>query len=317
MSSGPRISAVIPVIEVSTYARRCIDALLAFDGIEVVLVPDSCPADLDPRIVCIPSGAANTSRKRQVGLEGASAPYVALIDDDALPAEGWPDAAIAVLEADPSIGAVAGPTLTPPDEPELGELSFRIFASPLVTGPQRWRYAQVSARDVDDAPSVNMVMRRSDAEAIRFDTPWAFGEDTVVCERLLKRGLRIRYIPDLVVLHSRRPLWRAHLRQLYRWSRRRGAFARAGGINSRRPAYFAPTLLTAGIVSRPLLPTALRPLWNASAAFYLAVCAIAGRDRRPGRWWRISLGIIATHLAYGVGFALSLAGFPLPEDRAK
>ena len=58
-----------------------------------------------------------------------------------------------------------------------------------------------------------MIMRRTDAEAIRLDTPWAFGEDTVVCERLLKRGMRIRYIPDLVVLHSRRPLWRGHLRR--------------------------------------------------------------------------------------------------------
>ncbi|WP_354699846.1 hypothetical protein DSM112329_00104 [Paraconexibacter sp. AEG42_29] len=317
MSSAPapRISAIVPLIALNDYGRRCIEALLRHDGVEVVLIPDERPDDLDPRVVCVPSGTANTSVKRQLGVEAARGEYVALIDDDALPAGGWPEVAITTL-ADPTIGAVAGPSLTPDDEPFLGQLSFRVFASPLVSGPHRWRYSQVAARDVDDAPSVNLVMRRADALAVRLDTPWAFGEDTVLCERIIRQGWRIRYTPELVVLHSRRPLWRGHLRQLYRWSRRRGAFARAGGLNSLQPSYFAPTALLLGVLSRPVLPRPLRPLWTLGATGYVATCVAAGYDRRPARWWRIAGGIMATHVVYGVGFALSMLGRRLPEEDA-
>ncbi len=271
---------------------------------------------LERQRTVVPSGpGANTSQKRQLGLEASSGTYVALIDDDAMPDEGWPEAALAVLDAEPDVGAVAGPSLTPPDEPVLGQISFRLYASPLISGPHRWRYAQVPARDVDDAPSVNLFLRRDEALALRLDTPWAFGEDTVLCERVLHSGKRIRYIPDVVVLHSRRPLWKGHLRQLFRWSRRRGAFARAGGVNSLVPSYFAPTALVLGLVSRPFLPRRLRPLWAIGTGLYALVCVVAGYDRRPGWWWRTSLGIAATHVTYGIGFALSMLGRPLPEAR--
>ena len=314
-TSPPRVSAIVPTIALNDFGRRCLAALLTHEDVEVVLVPDERPEGLDPRVVCVPSGPANTSVKRQLGLEASSGAYIALIDDDALPDVGWPQAAVDILDADATIGAVAGPSLTPDDEPELGQISFRLYASPLVSGPHRWRYARVAAKDVDDAPTVNLILRRSEAEAVRLDTPFAFGEDTVVCERLLKAGWRIRYTPDVVVLHSRRPLWRGHLRQLFRWSRRRGAFARAGGLNSLRPSYFAPTALVVGLLSRPLLPRPLKLVWNAVVAVYLTACAVDGFDRRPGRWWRTSAGIVATHITYGVGFALSMLGRPLPEAR--
>jgi hypothetical protein len=303
------------VIAVNDFGRRCIDALLEHEGVEVVVVADEAPLGLDGRVVCVASGPANTSVKRQLGLEASRGEYIALIDDDALPGAGWPGAAIEVLQ-DPTIGAVAGPTLTPEDEPFGGQLSFRIFASPLVSGPHRWRYAQVAARDVDDAPSVNLVMRRADAETVRLDTPWDYGEDTVLCERILLGGMRIRYVPELLVLHSRRPLWRAHLRQLYRWSRRRGAFARAGGLNSLRLSYFAPTALVLGLAAGPVVPRRARPWWAAGAGAYLLACWGFGFDRSPGRWWRTAVGIVATHLTYGVGFGLSMVGRRLPEDRA-
>lgn len=313
-TAAPRVSAIVPVVALNDYGRRCVGALLEHADVEVVLVADGVPTGLDPRVVCVASGPVNTSVKRQLGLEASRGRYVALIDDDALPAGGWPDVAIEVL-ADPTIGAVAGPTLTPDDEPVAGQLSFRIFASPLVSGPHRWRYAQVAARDVDDAPSVNLVMRREDAVRLRFDTPWDFGEDTVLCERILVDGLRIRYVPELVVLHSRRPLWRGHLRQLYRWSRRRGAFARAGGVNSLRPSYFVPTAVVLYFAAGPLLPRRLRRPWAVGVGAYAAICAAFGFDRRRGWWWRTGVGIAATHVTYGVGFGLSMLGRRLPEER--
>jgi hypothetical protein len=311
----PLVSAIVPARELNQLGRRCVAELLALDEVEVVLVTDEPPDDVDERVVCVASGPANTGVKRQLGLERSQGEYVALIDDDAYPHPDWLRHVLGALEADPGVGAVCGPTLTPAGEPELEILSGRVYASPLVTGPERWRYAPLPARDVDDAPSVNLVLRRSDAEAIGLDTPYDYGEDTVVCERLIARGRRIRYLPQAVVYHSRRPLWRPHLRQLWRWARRRGSFARAGGANSRRPGYFAPSALLLAAVSRPVLPRALVPLWRTAMAAYGLACLAAGADRHPLRWLRLSGAIAATHAAYGTGFALGLAGVALPEER--
>jgi hypothetical protein len=309
------LSAIVPCRTFGDLGRRCVDRLMAVGGIEVILVPDTPPDELDAAVRCIVSGPVSPGIKRQLGLEAASAPHIGLIDDDAFPGPGWPDVAIAELERDPSIGAVAGPALTPEDEPWLGVLGGRVYASFLVSGPHRWRNAQVAPRDVDDAPSVNLVMRRADAEAVRLDSPWITGDDTVVCARILARGQRIRYLPGSVVMHSRRPLWLPHLRQLTRWARHRGTFARAGGVNSRRVAYFAPSALVLGLLGGVFTRGRLRGLWRVAVAGYALSCAVAGYDRRPGVWWRVSAAIAATHAAYGVGFLISLAGVPLPEER--
>ena len=311
----PRVSVVVVAPGLNDYGRRClgrlIEVLEAGEPLEVIFVPDreELLDELDDRIQVVASGSGvTTGRKRQLGLQLARGEYVALVDDDAYPHASWLRIALAVLDADESIAAVAGPTLTPPDDTELELLGGRVYASPLVSGPARWRYEMVSSRDVDDAPSVNLIVRRSEAEAVGFDSEDRWGEDTLFCEGLLRRGGRIRYDPSVVVYHSRRPLWRPHLRQLYRWSRHRGAYARTVGGNSLRPAYFAPSALLLFLAAGPFLRGAPRRAWAAGVLVYALACGVAGADSRPGRWWRVSGGIVATHLTYGSGFLAGLAG---------
>ena len=303
------VTAIVVAPELNQYGRRCLDALLGLEGIEIIFVPDEEQAGLDPRIRVLPSGAGlTTGAKRQLALERASGEFVALIDDDAYPHPSWLRVAVAAMEAEGSIHAVAGPTLTPPDDTELERLGGRVYASPLVSGPHRWRYAIVEARDVDDAPSVNLVLRRDAALAVGFDSADRWGEDTLVCEGLRRRGGRIRYEPGAIVYHSRRPLWKAHLRQLYRWSRHRSAYARTIGGNSLRPSYFAPSALVLGIAAGPVTRGPVRRLWRAGLAIYALACIVAGADRSPARWARVSGGIVATHLVYGTGFLAGVTG---------
>jgi glycosyltransferase involved in cell wall biosynthesis len=307
----PLVSVLVVAPELNDYGRRCLAALLALeDDLEVIFVPDEpTTAAIDPRVEVVPSGAdVTTGRKRQLGLERARGKYVALIDDDAYPHPDWLASALAVIEADDSIAAVAGPTLTPPDDSEMEKLGGRVYASPLVSGPHRWRYAVTRPADVDDAPSVNLVLRRAEALAVGLDSDDRWGEDTLVTNALLRRGGRIRYEPRAIVFHSRRPLWVPHLRQLYRWSRHRSAYARQIGGNSLRPSYFAPSALVLFLAAGLLLHGRARRLWGAGAAGYALACLVAGVDRSPARWLRVSGGIVATHLVYGVGFLVGLAG---------
>jgi cellulose synthase/poly-beta-1,6-N-acetylglucosamine synthase-like glycosyltransferase len=310
MSTPPRVSVIVVAPELNDYGRRCLAALEELrDEIEVIFVPDSDPGALDPAITVIASGAdVTTGRKRQLALERARGEYVALIDDDAYPHPSWLRVAVAAMAADPGVYAVAGPTLTPPDDSELERLGGRVYASPLVSGPHRWRYAITEPADVDDAPSVNLVVRRDEALAVGFDSEDRWGEDTIVCEGLLRRGGRIRYEPGAIVYHSRRPLWKPHLRQLYRWSRHRSAYARTIGGNSLRPSYFAPSALVVGLAAGPLLRGPLRRLWTAGVLFYGLACIVAGADRSPIRWARVSAAIAATHVVYGSGFLAGIAG---------
>jgi hypothetical protein len=304
MAAEPRVSVIMVAPELNDFGRRCLGRLLEIlergEPMELIFVPDAAEGldELDDRIAVVASGSdVTTGRKRQLGLERARGEYVALVDDDAYPHASWL-----------RIAAVAGPTLTPSDDTELELLGGRVYASPLVSGPARWRYEMVDARDVDDAPSVNLIIRRAEAEAVGFDSEDKWGEDTLFCEGLLQRGGRIRYDPAVVVYHSRRPLWKPHLRQLYRWSRHRSNYARTVGGNSLQPAYFAPSALLLFLLAGPFLRGAPRRAWTLGALVYAAACIAGGADGRPSRWIRVSGGIVATHLTYGSGFLAGLAG---------
>jgi succinoglycan biosynthesis protein ExoA len=314
--NGPTTSVIVVAPELNEFGRRCLAALLELgEEPEVIFVPDANVAPPDSRIRVIASGEGlTTGAKRQLALEHASGEFVALIDDDAYPHRSWLRVALAMMAADPSIGAVAGPTLTPADDSELEQLGGRVYASPLVSGPARWRYALVDRRDVDDAPSVNLILRGEDARAVGLDSDDRWGEDTLVCEGILRRGKRIVYEPAAIVYHSRRALWRPHLKQLYRWSRHRSAYARTIGGNSRRPAYFAPSALVLAAAAGPLTRGRGRRLWTVGALIYLAGVCAAGFDRRPTAWARLSGGIAATHLTYGSGFLLGLLGLRPPRS---
>jgi len=112
----------------------------------------------------------------------------------------------------------------------------------------------------------------------------------------------------VIVYHSRRPLWKPHLRQLYRWSRHRSAYARTVGGNSRNPAYFAPSALLLYLLAGLVLRGRARSLHRLGVAIYLLACLAGGYDRSPRRWLRVSGAIVATHLVYGFGFLRGILG---------
>jgi GT2 family glycosyltransferase len=309
-----RVSVIVPAPRLTAVGRRCLDHLLALPHpVEILFVPDEAE-EVPAGVICVPSGAVNVGDKRQLALERSTGEFVALLDDDAYPHRSWRENALAAF-ADPGVAAVTGPTVTPADDPELAQLGGRVFASPLVAGPNRWRYAPGEPRDVDEGTGVNVMFRREVAEAITLRSAYYPGCDTVLGDRLAKRELRIRYVPGMIAYHSRRRLWRPHLTQIWRYARHRGIFVwRFGGI-SRRPSYFIPSLFVLWSLLGWLGPTLLDRIWLASLGVYAAACIGFGFDRRPGRWWRLALAVPATHLTYAVGFLLGIARVPVPEER--
>ena len=162
------------------------------------------------------------------------------------------------------------------------------------------------------ADAGNLIARASTLRELGgFDTRYWPGEDTILCMDIVhKLGKRIVYDPRVVVTHHRRPLFGPHLRQVGRYARHRGFFARRFPATSRRIAYMLPSLFVLGVaVGLPLsfVHPALRWLYLGTLAIYAALTFLAAAaPRRPLVWLVTWAGVVATHFAYGVGFLRGL-----------
>ena len=132
------------------------------------------------------SGPVPPNIKRMMAAEASDASIVALIDDDAYPVPGWLAAAARHFLRTDIVG-VGGPGITPPSDDPSQQTSGAVYASSLVSAGYTYRYLPAPAREVDDQPSCNLIVRRElflkhVPSCLRY---WP-GEDTKLCMLLTK-----------------------------------------------------------------------------------------------------------------------------------
>ena len=324
--SPPAVTAVIACPGSSDMLRRCVEALAAqrasYPRLDAIVLPDATTGEAWPEWVReIPTGKVLPSDKRNLGIREARGEIVAFLDDDARPLEGWLEHAIPYF-SDRAIGAVGGPAVTPPEDPFAAKMSGRVYASPLVSAGARRRYVPTRVTDEDDLPSCNLLVRASLLREIGgYDTAHWPGEDTILCLEISRRA-RLVYDPWVAAAHHRRPLFGPHLRQVSRYARHRGYFAKRFPETSRRPAYFVPSLLLLGTVGTALcaalaplgrLPAALAAAGGGVLALYLALALLFSFSTRLRVWAWTFAGIVATHYAYGWNFLRGLFARSMPD----
>lgn len=327
----PLFSIIIPFKAPGPYIEESLPHLLALAeaDFEVILVPDG-PMDVaaltaDPRVRAIASGPVSPAVKRDLGAASALGLYLAFIDDDAYPERGWLSIARAAFEGDPTLSAVGGPAATPPDDPFWARASGAVFLSRLTGVPERYRPTP-PRREVDDWPTVNLIVRRDAFYDVGgFDTACWPGEDTKFCLDLVhKKGGRILYLPELFVWHHRRPGLAKHLRQVGNYGLHRGHFVRVHPETSRRPCYFIPSAWVLFLVLAlgygffyvadgsspwPLLGCLLSLGFAAYGCFLAAVFFdLTVLRREPALVALAALPYVAlTHVWYGVRFLVGLS----------
>ena len=319
---APRVSAVVACPGASAVLERCLEALRRqnWPSLEILVLPDAPTGrDWGPGVREIPTGKVRPAEKRNLGIREASGELVAFVDDDAAPQPGWLQHAVPYF-TDAAIAAVGGPACTPPADPFLSQMGGRVYENLFVSGGYRRRYTPTRVCDEDDLPSCNLIVRTAALREIGgFNTRYWPGEDTILCLDIVhKLGKRIVYDPRVVVTHHRRPLFGPHLRQVGRYARHRGFFARRFPATSRRIAYMLPSLFVLGVVAGfPLafLHPALRWIYAGVLAVYAALTFLSSVSlRRPHVWLVTWAGVVATHIAYGIGFLRGLLARDMVGD---
>ncbi len=230
-------SIIIPVRKTNTYLKETLQKLQkqSFKQFEVLVVTDKI------------SKTSNPASKRNLGAQMAKGDYLAFLDDDSFPHPNWLKNAHKILNKYSKLSAVCGPCLTPSADNFFQKASGLVWSSYLGSGGAgTYRNKISSKRFVNDFPTVNLIVKKKDFNAINgFDTSHWPGEDTLLCLDLThKLKKQILYHPSIIVYHHRRSVVIKHLHQITRYAIHRGHFARVYPKTSLLPGYLAPSFFT-------------------------------------------------------------------------
>jgi len=287
---------------------------------EIIVLPDNeakLPVSAN-NVRVIPTGPVPPSKKRDLAISHAYGNILAFIDDDAYPRSDWLKNATPYFE-DKTVAGVGGPAVTPRCDTVWQRASGHILSSRIGSGPYSYRYTPRRMRKVDDYPTCNLLVRKSVLERVGgFDTNYWPGEDTKLCLEITKKlGMKILYVPDVLVYHHRRPVFRPHLRQIWNYSVHRGFFAKKFPETSLRFSYFLPSILLAGLVLGPLFIVNLPQLANPFillVAIYMGMNLISAlRTKDLKAMILVFIGGILTHVCYGLGFPRGLLARELKQ----
>lgn len=330
LKDKPLVSVVIACPNGSWMLDECLEALQCqtYREFEVIVLPDgewSPSGNYGYPLSVIPTGKVRPAEKRNVGIAKSKGSIVAFIDDDAYPESRWIENAVKYF-AEPTIGALGGPGVTPPGDRFWAQCGGRVYENIFVSGNYRYRYLGGRVRrDIDDYPSCNLFVRKEVLDSFGgYRTDFWPGEDTLLCEDIVcKAKKRIVYDPWTLVYHHRRPLFFAHLRQLGRYGFHRGYFVKRFPVTSCRFSYFVPSFFVLYLVALALVFVfrdfigggVLGPKAAILASplfFYVAMTAITTVSLNPFKWIVTELGVFLSHVWYGGQFMRGLFASKAP-----
>lgn len=299
-SGGPSladVTVVVPVLDRPQTLARCLAAL--GPSVRVVVVDDGSADPAAIAAVAAGHGAGLVRREvnggpgaaRNTGLHELASPFVAFLDSDCVPPDGWLEPLLAHL-ADPQVAAVA-PRIVGAASPTVAG-RYTVARGSLDLGPTAGRVTP--AARVRYVPTAALVARTSALHDIArrgqvFDPALRFGEDVDLVWRLDAAGWRVRYQPESCVVHSEPDRWRVLLGRRFRYGTSAAPLAAAhpdcmaplvlapwptvavGALLARRPVPAVVALLASGFTTRQRLREVDLPTSGYATATVQATCA--------------------------------------------
>ena len=182
-----------------------------------------------------------------------------------------------------------------------------IFSS--LMGGRRYtvRYSESKVMKSFELQTVNMFVRKSTMEKVGgFQEGLWPGEDAKLSFQI-KDILNMKqiYIPDLIVYHHRRPLFRPYLNQVWRSGITKGYLLK-DFFTLRRIEYFLPSLFVIGLVAGLILSfvtSILATVYVSVVGLYVLGALLTGISTGKLKIGAaVFIGIILTHVTYGIAF---------------
>lgn len=308
----PKVSIIIPCKRIDNYTEQCVQYCknLDYPDFEVIVLPDECCDKKLENIKIIPTGNVPPGRKRNVGVKKSSGELLAFIDNDAYPRRDWLRNAVKYFN-DHKIAAIGGPGITPEEDSDMQKASGYVLSSFMVgTLSSRFKVGKAKACESDDIHSCNFIARRDVIESVKWNEKYWPGEDTLMCLEIKKLGFKMLKAPDVVVYHHRKPLFIPHIKQISRFGIHRGFFVKKFPENSRKFTYFVPSLFVLHLLFGSIVSAfnqILRVLFVLSLVAYLILAFIGALHAKRLKLIVLTwLGIIVTHVVYGISFLVGL-----------
>ena len=215
-SDNPLVSIIIPVHNNLQLTLKCLRALqLNRDNVqfEVIVVNDASTdwtriALANLRGIKVVEVKKNVGylRATNIGILESSGKYVALLNNDTIPLEGWLDRLVLELESDATIG-IAGSKLLYPSM-EVQELGSQIFNDAsgwnLGHGASNFSSEHSFTREVDYVSAAAILVRKDLLEITNgFDELFipAYYEDADLAMQARQHGLKVIAVHDSLVIH--------------------------------------------------------------------------------------------------------------------
>jgi len=319
-----KFSIIMPVRAINDYVKESVSHIkrLDYSNYEVFIITDEDDrfGFNDPKINIIVSGKVGPGEKRNLGAKLATGDVLAFLDDDSYPRNDWLKNASDIFKDD-NVFALGGTAITPEDADYLERMSGYLFESFIVSGKTTYRYKPEEKRLINDYPSVNLFVRKSSFEEVGgFPVEFWPGEDTKLCLDLVERYKNnFPYDPEVLVYHHRRKIFKPHLKQISRYGRHRGQFARIFPKTSRVPMYFAPSifslLLFSGLAMSLIFPI-FYPLYFGGLLTYIGLLLFASyrvlrnKEKNTRAYFDFISGAFLTHIYYGINFLIGIMKKP-------
>lgn len=318
--SAAQVTVVIPFKGPPGAVRR----VPSSDAVAAVVVVDDGSAVPHPSAAVRHAVSRGPAAARNTGWRLARTEFVAFLDADVVPQEGWLGPLLAHF-ADPCVAAVAPRVASVPGPTSLQR--YEQARSPLDLGPLPGVVRPGSR--VSYVPTAALVVRVSALHEFGgFDEALRFGEDVDFVWRLAASGRhQVRYEPSSVVRHTPRATWPALLRQRFGYGTSAAPLAlrhgravapvRASGwslacwaaLVAGRPGVAAATALgSAALLPRKLeaVGVPVKESWELALRGHWGV----GRqlaDAATRAWWPAAVPALAVHRRGRLLLAAALA----------
>ncbi len=286
MPVAEKITVAIATLNRPDSLARCLDALLSGNVLPAeVIVVDQSDNDATLRVVekrrkgpvslvYVWQAQRGLSASRNAAIRASHHPIVAMTDDDCVPDRGW-IAAIEQAFAGPQAPAAVTGRILPlgPDVPGLYAVASRESTDP----------AQFKGRCLPwhAGSGGNFAVTRDCLRQVGpYDERLGAGsrgkaaEDLDLTHRLLRSGLTIRYVPEILVYHERQPLAR---RIDSRWTYGYGVGAFCGKWLRMRDGYMVHILIVWLTWRLKAIRSAMiQRQWRQAREYWLTLCGAIG-----------------------------------------